>query len=359
MASNPKQKYQLAERSTWAKIWHWLIADPWRKLIALTLAFCIWGVLSLNLNRTGNRRWGAVDHVPLQFLSRPDGSGHHFYLESQSISPREISLLVSVDAWSDAQLIAENFQVRIQPHPERLVFSNDGMRTQPMETVYTLQETDLVEKPDGVTLRGFTPPTITFKWDRLTSKEVPVNLVINNQLPEHLAYQEPEPPAVSVIGPAFLVNQISSIDTVPIRLDQQSPTTVTINSHLQLPSQFRGLALSQDSITASFEIVDSQRPLAKFLKDIHLGYLTSPENSLILQNVQELPRTVSIYVDGPAGLLESLDSTQLMAICDLTGYSMPGPQNVPIRIQNLPSGLHITTISPQTTRVVLVPPDTP
>lgn len=361
MAGIPKQKYRLAERSLWAKFCHWLIADPWRKIIALTLAFCFWGVLSLNLNRTENHRWAAVDHVQLHFQSPHGTSINQYYFDSHDISLREISLAVSVDAWSDAQLTAKNFQVRIQPQPIQLRFSNDGVRTQPLETTYTLKETDLVDKPAGVTLRRFNPPEITFRWDGIISKDIPVHFIIHHQLPEQLVYHAPDSPLIHVTGPAFLVNQIHSIDTETIALDTSSPGVISFDSiRLILPSQFNGLALSQDSIAASFEIVDRQRSQTRLIKELRLNYLTHPDNSLVLNNIQDLPRTVSIYVAGPTGLLDDLDSSQLMAVCDLTGYSMPGPQNVPVRIMNLPPELQIASIAPQATlRIVLASPDAP
>ena len=77
MSSAPKQKYQIAKRSLCSDIWHWLISDPWRKLVALVLAFFTWAVLNLNINRTGNHRWGTIDHIPLTFLSpQAPSSGH-------------------------------------------------------------------------------------------------------------------------------------------------------------------------------------------------------------------------------------------------------------------------------------------
>ena len=359
MSSAPKQKYQIAKRSLCSDIWHWLISDPWRKLVALVLAFFTWAVLNLNINRTGNHRWGTIDHIPLTFLSPQAPSSGHYYFDLQSVSPQEVSLSIAVDAWSEIQLTPKDFCVQI--HPMRLRFSNDGKRTQPLEATYTLLETDLIEKPDGVTLRSFTPPQITFKWDNIIGKEIPVTWTVDDRLPRHLTYRFSGSPKVFVMGPAFLINQIETVETTPVLLDQQSTGIFPFEAiSLHLPGKFSVLKLSEDAVSATVEILDNRRPQEKLLKDIRLNYLNTPDSLLLLQDAQSLPRTTNIYVAGPAGVLAELDPANLMALSDLTGYSMPGPQDVPIRIMNLPPEVHITAISPSPTqRIVLVSPSSP
>ena len=359
MSSTPKQRYQVAKRSLWAELWHWLISDPWRKIIALILAVCTWAVLTLNINRTGNHRWGAIDHIPLTFHSPQDSSTSSIYFDLQSVSPREVSLSIAVDAWSETQLTPNDFCIRIQPM--RLHFSNDGQRTEPLEATYTLLDTDLIEKPDGVTLRGFTPGKITFKWDYIIGKEVPVNLIVDEHLlPSNLTYSYSGSPKVFVTGPAYLINQIKAIDTAPIHLDQDSTGTLSFKSiPLQLPSEFNALRLYEDSIPVSLEIVDNQSPKSQIFKEIRLNYFP-PQDHLVLQDPKPFPHSISVIVSGPTGILNTLSSEQLQAICDLSSYSMPGPYDVPIRIMNLPDGVEVIDMVPQRTlRVVLASFNTP
>ncbi len=356
MPTPQKSTYQVARRSRWATVWRWLIRDPWRKGIALVLAIGCWWVLNLSLHRPGSQQWEKIDNVPVSLEPDDDLFASQYDISMQSLNPREVALLVAVDAWGIDQLTAKNFRIHI--NPQNLHFTNDGLRTQPLEATYTLRSTDLVEKPDGVTLRGFAPSVVSFHWDRKIAKQVPVQLNLVNQLPDTLACHAQPAPPLHVIGPAYLVNQISVIETEPILLNQQSPGTVTLESvQLQLPSQFATLELERRHIPVNLEITDLQQSKTRFVKDIRLNYLSNPDSALVLQNAAQLPRKVSIYVSGPAGLLKELKADRLMAICDLTPFSMPGPQDVTVQVMNLPPEVTVTRMTPPgPVRVVLAAP---
>lgn len=359
MPGPSKPTYQVARRSHWATLWHWLIDDPWRKLIALLLAIGCWGVLNLTLHRTDNQTWETINHVPLAIDPTIIPGGSQLYFIPQSLAPREVSLAVAVDAWSVGQLSVKDFRIRI--NPTRLEFTNDGLRTQPLECAYTLRPTDLLEKPNGVTLRGFTPGIVTFQWDRKIAKQVPVHLNLVNQLPDNLSCHAKPPAPMHVFGPAYQINQLTDVETEPIVVNQQTTGMVTFEHiQLQLPSQFAELELEKQFIPVTLEITDNQQIQTRLLKDIRLNYLKNPDSALVLQNAMRLPRTLSIYVSGPAGTLEELDASRLMAICDLTAFSMPGPQDVAIQVMNLPENVKVTrTLPPSPVRVVLAVPSTP
>ena len=359
MPSPSKSTYQVAKRSRWTTFGRWLISDPWRKLIALALAAGCWSVLTLTLSRSNGQTWETINSIPVTIDPTAIPSGSQYYFVPQSLSPREVSLAVAVDAWQVGKLSVKNFRIRI--NPSRLEFSNDGLRTQPLECAYTLRPTDLLEKPNGVTLRGFTPGIVTFQWDRKIAKQIPVHLNLVNQLPDHLTCHAKQPPPIHVIGPAYLVNQITSVESEPILVSQPEPGTVT-DEHvlLQLPAKFAALELERNSIPVTLEITDSQKVQTRLIKDIRLNYLSNPDSALVLQNASQLPRKISIYVSGPAGLLEQLSDKRLMAICDLTAFSMPGPQDVAIQVMNLPENVKVTrTLPPSPVRVVLAVPSTP
>jgi YbbR domain-containing protein len=127
-----------------------------------------------------------------------------------------------------------------------------------------------------------------------------------------------------------------------------------------LPSQFSLLELERQFIDVTVEVTDNQRIQTRILKDVRLNYLTNPDSALVLQNTTRLPRSLNIYVSGPAGVLEQLDASELMALCDLTAFSMPGPQDVPIQVMNLPSDVKVTRMLPHSPiRVILGAPSAP
>ncbi|MBO4619408.1 MAG: hypothetical protein J5654_04795 [Victivallales bacterium] len=358
MPSPSKPTYQVVRRSRWSTIWRWLISDPWRKLIALLLAFGCWLVLNYTLPSSDNHRWETIPNIPITIDPTTIPGGSQLYFVPQSLVPREVSLAVAVDAWSMGHLSVRDFRLRI--NPTHLEFTNDGLRTQPLECTYTLLPTDL-DKPNGVTLRGFIPASVTFQWDRKIAKQVPVHLNLVNQLPDNLSCHAQPTPPLHVIGPAYLVNQITVVESEPILINHSEPGTLSFDHiQLQLPSQFSLLELERQFITATVEVTDNQRIQTRILKDVRLNYVTNPDSALVLQNTTRLPRSLNIYVSGPAGVLEQLDAFQLMALCDLTAFSMPGPQDVPVQVMNLPADVRVTRMLPHSPiRVVLGAPPAP
>ena len=354
MPAPSKPTYQAARRSRWLTVGRWLIADPWRKLIALGLAIGCWCILHKILPSMDNRSWETIPGVPVTIES--DGQ---LYLVPQSLTPREVTLAVAVDIWRADHFGVKDFRIRLDTH--RLNFTNDGLRTQPLEYTYDLQEADLLEKPEGVALRGFQPDTVTFQWDRRIYKQVPVQPRLRKRLPPTLACTVRETPQVTVSGPAYLVNQVTHVETEDILLEQDSPGVVPLPQvRLKLPGQFASLTMDPQVISAKIEITDNQQVQSRVIKDVRLHYLTSLDSALVVQNAAQLPRAITLYVAGPAGVLEGLDPGRLMGLCDLTAYSMPGPQDVPVQVMNLHPEVRVTRMLPAgPIRVELVAPHTP
>ena len=259
MPSQPKPNYQVARRSRWRTVAKMLVSDPWRKLIAIVLATCCWLILNRSLHRADSQRWNFVDNVPVDFhpqAARQNGS--EFFFDERSISPQEVSLSVAIDVWNETLPSARDFKIGIQPRG--LEFSNDGMRTQPLEGTYTLRDSDILEKPDGVENRNFSPATVTYLWDKIIMKEVPIRLQVNDHLPENLSYRVPDLPTVHVKGPAYLVNQISEIATEAVLLDAQIPGPVAFEEvKLRPDAKFAQLNLGQQSLSLVLEIVDQAK----------------------------------------------------------------------------------------------------
>ncbi len=333
------------QNSKWRHRWQNLIKDPWRKLIALILGIMCWLALRSTASRDGNQRWTTIENVPVTISSASNTGKMGYYIPEGQLEPSTVSLDIAIDFWQrNATVRADQFRIVIDP--QNLTGSDDHSRTVPLRSRYQLRADDLRQKPEGVRVRRMSPSEVYVTWDRYVSREFPVVVDVDNQLPPNL---EPEirnhTPKVTVFGPAFKVNQISTIRTSRIYLREASQEPYDLTLKLQPPG-VPGVTLSTESVKVTVNIINQQDTVTKKLTNVRLDYLTRADSNLKLAPNDAIRRDVDVLVYGPISAIKELKAEDVIALCDLTGYSVPGYQDVEVQILRLPPQVHVQEVIP-------------
>lgn len=183
-----------------------------------------------------------------------------------------------------------------------------------------------------------------------------VNPVFEGQLPDGYIRGDfsINPPNVFVTGDAGLITALNnSVDTLPINLDGQT-NDFSREVTLALPE-----GLSAQPATVTITISVTPRIATRQFADISVQAL----NVAPTLNVNSIvPQTISITVEGPEPLINSLSIEDLRATVDLEGRNVGTYADLPIVIEVL-QDIELSQIEvspqPQNVSVVIAAPATP
>ncbi len=330
-----------------------LLTDPWRKLVALGLGMLCWlGIRSTFSKSIAEQHWFVVENVKVTVPAAALNGAERYYF-AQGATVGNVSLDVAVDFWHQGTEIKPS-DFRMELPLDTLAFEDDGRRTEPLQREYTLVVNDIREKPSEVEVRQITPKTIKVRWDKYVSREVPVHANVNNWLPGNRTVQTTVTPAVvTVTGPAFMVNQITAVQTAEfdLRNDDQG-----FSMDLDLvPPGFAECTLSTQDVKVTFDIRDNTEIISRRFDNVRVNILNRLDATFEVDRNSVVSDQVSVIVTGTADKVNRMAEEGLGAYCDLTSFSSSGVQNVKVELLGVPSGVKTTVEPSEFLRLKMVP----
>ena len=194
--------------------------------------------------------------------------------------------------------------------------------------------------PRGVTVARITPPVIHLRLEPVQKRALPVTVRISSGPPAgYKVYQTTvQPPVVSVQGPADDVKRLTSVETVPIDVEE---TTGVVTRTVRLSADGKALAFSPDQVDVAISI-DEEETTRDFervevqAKGFRGVYTASP-------------RAVFLRLSGPRSALNQLVLGPDQVYLSLTGLKV-GEHTVPLTI-NLPPKFSVVEQKPRRVKV--------
>ena len=220
------------------------------------------------------------------------------------------------------------------------------------EMVIALQDAWIpVDGYPGVIVEDILPSTVHVHLDHVETASIPVRITTRGSLPEHLALIRSlsvTPSAVRVSGPASLVQQLDSLDIVPVDLgevDERGAVQTTVDT-----VGLARITVIPSEITVRIPVEESiDRVLASMpvLADVG-GELEEESGTLEI-----LPATIQLTLRGARTQVANLDPRRLRVVvpsAELLGLGVSEERRVPIVVEGLPSYI---SVSPDVDTVVV------
>jgi hypothetical protein len=185
------------------------------KLASLGVAVLLW------LAVEGQPELVTVQQIPILYRGLPDG------LVLGADAPGEVK----------AELRGPAGKLNQAALSEVYVAVNLEDVAAPGQQTFTLSNSDF-SLPQGVTFLRAVPSQVQLSFDRIRSREVPVELRLTGQVPHgyRLARQEVSPARLRITGPERRINAVESAETDPIDLTSLVETTqLAVNAFIPDP----------------------------------------------------------------------------------------------------------------------------
>ena len=207
-------------------------------------------------------------------------------------------------------------------------------------------EKETFDLPTGVTVVGVVPPSLAFKWVPRASRELPVELFLDGELPDDLEWAgeaEVFPAKVEVEGPRDVVNSMRTVRAMEIDVSvlgdgvtqREIPLVgAPVNTTFETPSVLVTLRVQQRMVERVLSPlrVDAEGAVPKSLR----------------------PRAVTARIRGPQNVVNQLNPASVLAIISL-GELEPQTGNirVPVELRGLPDGVEAIVVEPREVTVQL------
>jgi hypothetical protein len=217
----------------------------------------------------------------------------------------EISMRVSIGEVSDSEM-----RVTLQPGMVEL----DGYR--------------------GVQVESILPSTINVQLDSLATRTVPVRVNERGRLPERLALTRPislTPNLVRVRGPASLVNQIDTLDIVPIDLSEVGEQA-TIETMVDMAGMGR--------VTVTPEVVTVRIPAEESIERLIAGVRVVADPIFGTGPIVVSPESMEIRVKGARSRVSAMEAEFLRAVVPsdaVQGLGEFETRRVPVSVEGVPA----------------------
>jgi YbbR domain-containing protein len=194
--------------------------------------------------------------------------------------------------------------------------------------------------PRGVTVARITPPVIHLRLEPVMRRILPVTVRFSSGPPAgYKVYQTTvQPPEVSVHGPAEDVKRLTSVETVPIDVEEANGV---VTRKVRLSADGKALSFSPDQVDVAIS-VDEEETTRDFervevqAKGFEGVYTVSP-------------RSVFLRLSGPRQALDKLVIGPDQVYLSLTGLKV-GEHAVPLTF-NLPPKFSVVEQKPQRVKV--------
>jgi YbbR domain-containing protein len=301
-------------RQLWERITLLSRSNLGLKVLALIIALGLW--------LAGHRDTERAIEVPVEFRNIPSdlmvSDNREDYVVLRLMGPR--TLVSTLDS-------------------EDLRLSMDLKDAKPGSASYPLAAHSF-NVPRGVTVARVTPPVIHLRLDPVLKRALPVTVRFSAGPPAgYKVYQTTvQPAAVSVQGPADDVKRLTSVETVPIVVEE---TNGVIRRRVRLSTEGKALSFYPDQVDVAIS-VDEEEGTRDFdrvevqAKGFDGGYTLTP-------------RTVYLRLSGPRQALDKLALGPDQVYLNLKGLTV-GEHVVPLTF-SLPAKFTVVEQNPQRVKV--------
>jgi YbbR domain-containing protein len=161
-------------------------------------------------------------------------------------------------------------------------------------------------------VRVVSPTSVNTRLDRLVTKRLRANVILSGSLPADLLFNrvpDASPIWVEVTGPESLVKPMDKVPTRPVEL---SRVRESVNREVPLDYDERSLTCVPDRVTVSISV--SPRG-TRVLANVPPTILMDEKDHL----TDVVPNTVSLTLEGPQAVLDTLQSGDVSVLVDLSG----------------------------------------
>jgi YbbR domain-containing protein len=302
-----------------------LLTDNWKlKLSAFALAMLLWVTVSADQPTT---RWL---QIPVEIQVRDP---NHELVDGPE--PREVRVRF-VGTWRDL------WEIMVERPPLRLLLSD--VAEGPQELVLDLTQVQ-IPRGRGVTAVDIRPATVRVNLLQVARVDVPVRLVLQEQLDPELALAEPiqmDPAIVRVSGPAEQIGQIEEVVTRPFSLPGQAT-----EFEFRVPIDTTGmgtLIFSTQEVVVSGQL---ERSVEQVVTDVPVR---APAGVIVV------PGAVNVELRGAESLVRNaVAELRVVVPQEAIPERLPlAGQDVQIRLENV-SGMVAASTQPRTVRVLAAP----
>lgn len=306
-------------RSVWEKTVALAGSNFGLKALALIIAVGLWAA--------GHRDTERAIEVPLEFRNIPSDlmvmENRVDYVVLRVMGPRT----------SVSTLDADNLKLSLD-----LNGAKSGLLS------YPLTASDF-NVPRGVTVARITPPVVHLRLEPVAKRTLPVAVRVSGRPMRgyRIAQTTARPENVVVQGPADEVRRLTSIETVPVDVEEGRGG---IKRRVRLSNDGKPLSITPDQVDVVILIEEEQ--VSREFERIEVrapGFKGS---------YTVTPSTVDLRVTGPRNVVEKLKLTSDEVYLNLKGLSV-GEHNVPLEV-NLPPEVQIQEQRPQRFRVRITKP---
>ena len=316
----------------------------WRWLFAFVLALVTYHLMDNQMQTSPYALWRVVENVPVEVDC--EAMDNIYILPNQEFF---VSLELAVDALHFGKNItSDDFRIRVNAQRLGVLLNDVPSRTEALKIKYEVQPADIMTKPGGVNIRKIKKADLEIECDRMTHREVPVRLKLNRDHQEKgwgYDCQIVAPSIVSVIGPAYLLNQLSEIESEPIILEGTQPYRGMAD--LNLSAEMRTLYCSHTQV--EYNVVpqkESGRSTVRSFKDVRICFLNRGDSRLRPVLSRDTDPFVELQLKGPNKVMNAMDAEHLRVVCDLTPFTLEGGQRVTLQVFGLPEGVQVERILP-------------
>ena len=186
----------------------------------------------------------------------------------------------------------------------------------------------------GVQVEDIVPSAINVSLDRLVTRTIPVRISTRGRLPEHLALTRAPsltPNLVRVTGPASLVENLDTLDIVPVSLSEVDEQT-TVETVVDTAGMGR--------VTVVPYVVMLRIPAEESIERVFAGVPVIADPVVGYGPIKVFPEAVQVTLTGARSRVSAIEADFLRAVVpayairDLTEIEL---RRVPIVVEGVPS----------------------
>ncbi len=191
-----------------------------------------------------------------------------------------------------------------------------------------------VDRYRGVQVEDIVPSAINVSLDRLVTRSIPVRIGTRGRLPEHLALTRAPsltPNLVRVTGPASLVENLDTLDIVPVSLsevDEQATVETVVDT------------AGMGRVTVVPYVVMLRIPAEESIERVFAGVPVIADPVVGYGPIEVFPEAVQVTLTGARSRVSAIEADFLRAVVpayairDLTEIEV---RRVPIVVEGVPS----------------------
>lgn len=285
--------------------------DFWRKLVALFLALLLYLAIAARL-RSDER----FSDVPVA-LNLPSN------VVRRDSEPLKVTLAVRGNRVRLAELNPAALRVRADI---------DGTSFVPGELYkLRLRPDDVSGLPHGIRVVDINPRDLTVNLEAVITKKVPIRPRFDSLSMLPLDYMVSNtrftPSNVVLSGPESLLDSVNAVYTDPIPIDNQVTESFEYRVAVRIPD---GVKSDRGKVDVQVDVVKAVTMRTFYA--VPLMTVQSPENAKRLSPKSVEPKTVTVTLSGPKGVLSMMHSDELKAYLDLDKLDKPGSFQVDVKV---------------------------